>query len=283
MKKLAAGYFLSAFNSLSLSPLGLILIYPALFTYPVSIVLRGFGWRGVRHRLGGIGVAYVGIWSLGAVTYGFVLVSLAGEVSELLSAAAVCWSLYSVLEAVLYIKAARNLDVSLFYISPVSLVGVASFDFILFGGRMDGLRQGQTPQELYLGVAALFFSALASAIASLQVKQYGHLPTIPRPAQLPPSRQEASTQPAFQRKAVYGKPLLTVEVVRRSSGVVCRSCRAVNPADAYECWSCGMRFAKAETGLRCPVCRAPFSLARRVEARRYLCGQCASTLYLRGG
>ncbi|MFN3804474.1 MAG: hypothetical protein ACK4SY_05420 [Pyrobaculum sp.] len=124
MKVLAVGYFLSAFNALALTPLGLYLFFPALVTYPVSIVLRGLGWRRLRERLGSLGSLYMALWTLGPVTYISILLSFFGEVRPLIYLATATWAFYSILEATLYVTAAKNFT-KVFLLSPISLVGVA--------------------------------------------------------------------------------------------------------------------------------------------------------------
>ncbi|MEM4280848.1 MAG: hypothetical protein QW470_00525 [Candidatus Caldarchaeum sp.] len=282
MKKLAAGYFLSAFNALCLTPLVLILIYPTIVTYPASIVLRGLGWRSLKQLIGKTAVAYIGIWVFGGLTYLLALTSLVLSVSEMLPVAAFFWTVYSMLEAMLYVVSARRLAVTMFYGSLVSLVGVALFDLIVFTGLVREVQRNQALELVYFGAGALVASALNSAVASLRIKRREVVSASRYHTILPLSRYTSPPSQAFERTAVGPQPLLTVEVLRRGRGIVCASCRSVNPFNAYACTTCGMEFVKAVAGLKCPVCGAPFSLAKKIEARRYLCGQCASTLLVKG-
>ncbi|MDW8062565.1 MAG: zinc ribbon domain-containing protein [Candidatus Caldarchaeum sp.] len=284
MKKLAFGYFLSAFNSLCLTPLVIYLIYPALVTYPMSIFLRGYGWRSVKDQLSVAKALSPLIIALGGVTYVFILASLIVEFEWGLPLAAASWTVYSISEAGIYVSAARATGARLFYGSPVSLVGVAVVDIIVLNIRNTPLftEVGETfGNFLYVGVGALVLSALLSAVASLKLKPRTALTVEKRYPALP--SRSTSTEGPIHHEYPTPRPLprIQVEVLRQSTSVVCKNCRTINPVDAAECFSCGRPFAKASTGLKCPVCQAPFTMAKLLAPNRFLCGQCASTLDLK--
>lgn len=289
MKKLAAGYFLSAFNALTLSPLALIILYPALVTYPVSIVLRGLGWRSLKGRVGMVGGLYLLLLLLGLSTFGLILTAfltegianpqLGGRNALLLALA--LWNIYSVAEALIYFRAARDLGKRLFYASPVSLVGVANIDLIAINFLGQGIPQTNVQDiYFYVGVGALVISALASAVASLTIPSFTEqqyrksYPALPSTARMSPP-------PTKTRQAAQAHSQLVVEVIRRGDGVICKTCHTLNPVKASSCSKCGQPFIKAESGLRCPVCGAPFSATRKLVENRYLCSQCTSTLSLK--
>ncbi|MEM0349127.1 MAG: zinc ribbon domain-containing protein [Candidatus Caldarchaeum sp.] len=277
MKKLAIGYVLSAFNCLSLTPLAIYLLFPTMLTYPFSIVLRGLGWREVRRRTGIGSASFVVIFLLGFATFLVVLLTFIETMPrEALQIAALTWTLYSVAELYLYNSAARNLGVKTFHAASVNILGVASIDYVAFTVLPGSLQS--FPEEiggfLYLGAGVLIVSALAAAIASgkISATHYRTLETFP---QLPPPVKTSSIQRPAQ-------PLIKLEPLREGSQKTCPKCRTANPLTAKICSECGAVLA-GETGLRCPVCDAPFSYAKKLRKDRYLCGLCGSTLLIKQG
>ncbi|MDW8083604.1 MAG: hypothetical protein RMI49_00170 [Candidatus Caldarchaeum sp.] len=283
LKKLAIGYFLSAFNNLCLTPLVMFLIYPALITYPTSIILRGLGWRSLKDQVRGAQLSSTTLWVLGGITYAFIILSMAAELENGLLIAAFSWTVYSLVEAAAYVSAARSLGSRLFYVSPISLVGVAVVDLIALNTRGNlnvADVSGMVGNMLYLGVGALILSALFSAVASFTLQPRPLIKTQTTIPSLPPTTRAEQMRPE-SRTAVHPKPRLVLEVLRRNDFITCRRCKTLNPVEADECSSCGYLFAKQSAGLVCPVCHAPFSMAKMVAQRRFLCGQCASTLMVK--
>lgn len=212
MKKLAIGYLLSAFNCLSLTPLAIYLLFPAMVTYPVSIVLRALGWRDVRRGTGVGSASYLVIFLLGVVTFLLVLLTFTEALPrEALQIAALSWTFYSVAELYLYNSAARNLGARTFHLASVNIIGVASIDYVAFTVLPASVQS--FPEEvggfLYIGAGLLIVSALAAAVAStnINITRSTTLQTIPK---LPPA---ANTSP-IQRQA---QPLLKLEPLREGS------------------------------------------------------------------
>lgn len=275
MKKLAIGYILSAFNCLSLTPLAIYLLFPAMVTYPVSIVLRALGWRDVRRGTGVGSASYLVIFLLGVVTFLLVLLTFTEALPrEALQIAALSWTFYSVAELYLYNSAARNLGARTFHLASVNIIGVASIDYVAFTVLPASVQS--FPEEvggfLYIGAGLLIVSALAAAVAStnINITRSTTLQTIPK---LPPA---ANTSP-IQRQA---QPLLKLEPLREGSQKTCPKCRAANPLKARTCSGCGAALA-VEIGLKCPVCDAPFAYAKKLRMDRYICGICGSTLVVK--
>ncbi|MEM3096736.1 MAG: zinc ribbon domain-containing protein [Nitrososphaerota archaeon] len=288
VKRLAIGYFLSAFNALVFIPLfTLYVLYPSLVTYPISIVLRGLGWLGLRQRLGFLGYSYIALWTLGIITFISLILSLSETFKPAIFIAVAAWTFYSIFEAMLYIVAARNLGTMVFYISPVSLVGVASTTILVLtlspvGALPHGGVSGVWGSLLYVAGISLFISATSSATASLRISS-------PHPLQPPsPSRssllQTTHLRTPAQEKPIAGRPmqgpLIQIQVLSLGNALICSGCGTASPLTALTCISCGISFKKAETGLRCPVCKAPFSMASRIGERNFVCGQCFSDLII---
>ncbi|MCS6768965.1 MAG: hydrogenase maturation nickel metallochaperone HypA [Candidatus Caldarchaeum sp.] len=274
MRTLTVGYVLSAINSFVFT-LPTVMIYPALVLYPVSIVLRGLGWWRLRQRIGLVGVLSLVVWSLGLTCFGFVLAQFLDVFDQALSFALYLWAAYSVVEAVIYVAAGRSLGARLFYLSPVSLVGVASLTMtvVFLGSGVRALENAVGP-TLYITTLTLFISAAASAAASARISTY----PVSTPARfLPPSR--LSDVGPVSIKASHSTLEATVETVRPGASLRCPVCKSAEPLRAAKCSACGYVFEKSARGLRCPTCSAPFSKAVKLPTQGlYICGLCSTVM-----
>lgn len=301
MRSLSLGYFLSAITALVFF-FPTVMFYPALVTYPVSIVLRGWGWRSLRRRLSPIGQLYAAIWGLGASTYAAIILSFLEVFREGIWAALAAWIIYSILEASLYLRAASRLRIRLLYASPISLAGVGTLGALIvmmwskfsFPGE---IRFGEFTPLFFGGAACLVASAVITGVAALQIRaekptgerelesltvtipQYTSTTLQQRPQPTPPKIRvrEASTPTKATQTA-----LIHLEVISRSNVQICLKCGASAPVGVESCPECGEKFKKAASGLRCPVCNAPFSLAKSISAGHYVCGQCFSDIRATG-
>ncbi len=291
MRSLSLGYFLSAVNALVFF-FPTILFFPALVTYPASIVLRGWGWRSLRSRLGPVGLLYTAIWCLGVLTYLALTLSFLEMFRDGIWVALAAWAVYSILEASLYLRAAGKLRIRLLYASPINLAGVGTLGalIVMMWSQFrfpSEVRYGDLTPLFFGGAACLVASALITAVAALQIraeKPTGEreleslLVTLPRstPPQ-PPTRPTTRPKEALTARTSR-TALIGLEVVSRGDMLVCPKCGASAPIGAESCPECGERFKKAASGLRCPVCEAPFSVAKPISAGHYVCGQCFSDI-----
>lgn len=309
MRLLSAGYLLSIINAL-LFAFPTVLYLPALGAYPVSIILRGWGWRSLRKRLGGLGQLYLAIWALGATTYALILLAIF-DIIELrrygLWIAMATWATYSAIEAALYLRTASRLKLRPLYFSPISLVGVSIIvlAFVLLSAQGTTIqltgefRYGQMTPLIFAASASLTASALLTALTTLRIgaiapsgereleallvttPQRATPRRPPQPSTTPQTREEQerkTTQPAS-----ISRPLIRIEVISRGETLVCLNCGESAPIGSDKCTSCGEQFKKSSTALRCPVCKAPFSLAKAVSKQHYVCGQCFSDLRVTQG
>ena len=297
MRSLSIGYFLSAINALVFF-FPTVMLYPALATYPASIVLRGWGWRSLKGRLGPVGLLYTAIWGLGASTYAAIILSFLDIFRDGIWAALAAWTVYSILEASLYLRAAGRLRVRLLYASPISLAGVATLAALMvmtwsqfrFPGEM---RYGDLTPLFFGGAACLVASAVITGVVALQIraeKPTGEreleslLVTLPQyrsttPLQRPqPTPSITKVREATISTRTAQTALVHLEVMSRSDVQVCLKCGASAAIGAESCPECGEKFKKATSGLRCPVCKAPFSIAKSISAGHYVCGQCFSDI-----
>lgn len=300
MRSLSAGYFLSTVNALVFA-FPTLLFYPALATYPISIILRGLGWRFLRRRLGRIGLLYLAIWMLGALTYASLILSFLGVFGMGVWAALAAWVAYSVMEAALYLGAASRLKIRLLFASPVSLAGVGilvsalamNTDFLQLTGE---IRYGETTLLILGGSMCLAASALITAIAALRIGAESpegerELETLliarPRYSSSTSARRSETGETLRLRQprreaamTVTQAPaaLIRLEVLSRGDSQICLKCGSSTSIGMEKCSNCGEPFRKASAGLRCPVCKAPFSIARAVAKNHYVCGQCFSDL-----
>ncbi|MEM0445018.1 MAG: zinc ribbon domain-containing protein [Nitrososphaerota archaeon] len=298
MRLLSLGYFLSVINALIFS-LPTILYLPALAAYPASIILRGWGWRSLGKRLGALGNLYPAIWILGGATYAAILSQSYGLIEYGLLIALATWASYSAIEAALYLRTASKLKLRPLYFSPISLVGVSTITFVfLMSSRtiqfMEQVRYGELTYLVFASSATLAASALLTALTTLRIG--AETPTgereveallVSTPQRTTPRRTinenitlhiKREKPPKTARVATVSGPLIRIEVISRSNTVVCSKCGAGAPIGTDKCLECGEPFKKAATALRCPVCKAPFSMARAVSQRHYVCGQCFSDL-----
>ncbi|MEM0482491.1 MAG: zinc ribbon domain-containing protein, partial [Nitrososphaerota archaeon] len=213
-------------------------------------------------------------------------------------AALAAWVVYSILEAFLYLRTAGRLKIRLLYASPISLVGVGAigalivmiWDQFKFPGE---IKYGDLTLLFFGGAACLVASALITGVAALQVggeKPTGEreleslLVTLPQySSTTPPNRPQPTHPTARPREAsitirATRTALIHLEVISRSDVLVCLKCGASAAIGADSCPECGERFKKAASGLRCPVCKAPFSIAKPLSAGHYVCGQCFSDI-----
>jgi len=286
-----------------------LLLYPALAAYPISIALRGLGWSAVRPRIGPAGRLFPAIWGLGAATYAAVILYMLEVFREGLWIAMAAWPAYSAVEAVLYLSAAMRLRARLLFVSPIGLGGVGAVEAVgliamASGPSVSLSSAGSYSILLPVGSALLASSALAAALGFYYVgSERGRGGRVveellaAEPQRRPTPSQPMASRGHTLRLAVRPGPaavpapgampastrLLQIEAVSRSESLVCQSCGSTAPLEAESCRSCGARFVRSGAGLRCPVCSAPFTLARQVARGHYVCGQCFSDLRVAGG
>jgi ribosomal protein L40E len=294
LKALSAGYFLSVIHALVFA-FPIPLLYAALATYPFSIALRGYGWRVLRQRLGIWGALHLPIWVLGAATYAAILLQLQEIIDFGLYVALACWASYSLAEALLYLRAAKVYRFRALFFSPISLVGVAIVASLVIMPSSNILQPAEgaplVANPLILGAAAtLTASAMITGIQSLGLRATREelsagLQIAPAAAPRPPTPAATRVDAGPTAKATVAVtspaatgPLLRIEVMSRSDVMLCSSCGESSPVGAERCRGCGTPFRKASSGLRCPVCKAPFSAVRMVSRGHYVCGQCFSDL-----
>ncbi|MEM2973146.1 MAG: hypothetical protein QXS50_03225 [Candidatus Caldarchaeum sp.] len=272
MKTLTVGYALSAVNSFVFTA-PTVMIYPALVLYPVSIILRGLGWWRLRRRVGVVGGLGVVVWALGLTCFGFVVAGFLEVFEQALFVALAVWVVYSVVEAVIYVAAARILNTRLLYVSPMSLVGVASLSLTATSlGQGSDLLSTIIAPTLYITTAALFASATASAAALARVSDQA---ASPRTRPLPSSWGSTTyTTPQTPRTAE-----VALQTVRAGTALRCPRCKATAPLMASRCISCGYAFEKSSRGLRCPTCSAPFSKAMKLPTQGFfICTYCSTVM-----
>ncbi len=294
LKSLSVGYFLSVIHALVFA-FPFPLFYAALATYPFSIALRGYGWRALRQRLGVWGALHLPIWVLGAATYAAIILQLRQIIDFGLYVALACWASYSLAEALLYLRAARVYRFRALFFSPISLLGVAIVAALVImpSSNIWQLAEGAplVANPLILAASAtLTASAMITGIQSLGLRATREelsagiqiaSAAAPRPPRPAVARGDSGTTAEASVAAispVATGPLLRIEVMSRSDVMLCSSCGESSPVGAERCRSCGTSFRKASSGLRCPVCKAPFSVVRMVSRGHYVCGQCFSDL-----
>ncbi|MEM4573703.1 MAG: zinc ribbon domain-containing protein [Candidatus Caldarchaeum sp.] len=279
MKTLTAGYLLSAFHALNFTPAVFVTFYPSLVTFPASIILRGVGWRRLKPRISDkASVSYV-IWAFGLLTYIFLLLELTEVIEGALMIAAISWTIYSLAEAFLYLSAASIFNILVFRISPISLAAVAVIDFLVLTRQVAiNMPSSADPivQLIYVAAALLFVSAVSAGYASSKITPIERSLTPRKHAYLPPGSPTVETRKTTSREVA--KPQL--KVIRSNSYKICPSCRHRNPVETDFCTTCGAYFEVNYSGLACPICSAPLSMAKSLANRRYLCGVCASTIEL---
>lgn len=297
MRKLAVGYFLCVANS-SVFLTGGATIYLALITYPVSVVLRALGWRELARSVKGAGVTYLAVGVLGGLTYLLVAGALVLQSSDLggqmILAAAIPWTIYSLVEAAWYVRLGRISRRATFYAAPVSVPAVLYFDSIALAlaGRFQ-LPEGPSGAFIAMGALLMLSAALAGAsflrlspelpyARGTRVPQTLLRPPALRPPAGPGPRVSTTTAPPYLRDheetAQTSPARVKVEVVSRGTSVVCGNCGRESPLASDACTFCGQPFQKARYGLRCPVCSAPLRTAKRISSDRFVCTQCFSDL-----
>jgi rubredoxin len=288
------GYFLSVINALVFA-FPIPLLYPALASYPTSILLRGYGWRSLRGRLGTWGVLYLPIWVLGGATYAAILLQLGEIINFGVYLALACWTAYSVAESLLYLRAAKTFKARPLFLSPISLVGVAIIASIaimpssILSAPAGGAPLISSPLIL-VATGMLVASAIITALKTMEFratpKELGSGIgavgiSVPRPRRSEASvtRPQAAAQtPPTEATMKLRGPLIRIEIISRSDSMLCSNCGESAPVGTDRCGGCGTPFKKASSGLRCPVCKAPFSAVKMVARGHYVCGQCFSDL-----
>ncbi len=294
MRALSVGYFLSVINALVFA-FPIHLLYPALASYPISILLRGYGWRSLRGRLGLWGVLYLPIWVLGGATYAAILLQLGEIVDFGVFVALACWATYSVAESLLYLRAARAFKARPLFLSPISLVGVAIIASLIIMPSSNLLSPAEgapliASPLILVATGTLVASALITALKAIEfratpqelgsgIEAVGISAPRPHRSEASVTRPQAAAQsPPAEATTKLRGPLIRIEIVSRSDTMLCSNCGESAPVGTDRCRGCGTPFKKAASGLRCPVCKAPFSAVKMVARGHYVCGQCFSDL-----
>ncbi|MEN3048084.1 MAG: zinc ribbon domain-containing protein [Candidatus Caldarchaeales archaeon] len=302
MRLIAAGYFLCALNAM---PFVLFPLYPvALVSYPVSIGLRSVGWRRLGRSIGGGGFMFPALAALGALTYVSVVAGSSGDGEQTLPLAAIPWTVYSVMDAYWYVRLGSSYRVRTFYLALVSLYSVAYLDYVAFSGllRIQALQAPSDATVAFVVAAgvAMMVSGVSAGVSFLRLgtaargralftepRLRARAPLRPTEGAAPPVSPATAPVPAApQRPSAPSVPSpaggrVKVEAVSASRSMVCSGCGAESPLDAVSCPSCGRQFRKVAYGLRCPVCSAPLSIARKVGEGHLVCAQCFSDLSVR--
>ncbi|MCS7094748.1 MAG: zinc ribbon domain-containing protein [Thaumarchaeota archaeon] len=284
MWAIALGYFLCVLNAL---PFVVFTLFPvALVSYPISIALRAFGWRRIGRSLGRSGIMFPLYASLGTLTFVLVVAELTQLAERTLALAAIPWTVYSVLDAYWYFKLGTNYGIRSFYAALVGMGGVVYVDFVLLQAALVDPPPYQASPEAFVGSLVLtglllMVSGVAAGVSFLGV---GHVMrgsealikgprVVPR---VPVSSSTASSSQVPPAPFVGGK----VKVLALSTGtsLICSKCGSESAIESLSCTSCGHRFNKVSYGLRCPVCSAPLSSAKRISVERFVCQQCFSDL-----
>lgn len=164
---LSLGFIFSFFTDISM----VTMILPALFTYPISIFLRGFGWIILGRRISGF-YYITGIFVLifGALLYLSVVYQPVRD-SQLGRMFPLFWIIYSVFELLSYISLGRLSG--LFYIACISILGIAIVAYMMISQTMPGYSQSEHPASspsILALFATLSISSLAAAISSLKLR-----------------------------------------------------------------------------------------------------------------
>jgi hypothetical protein len=164
---LAIGFIFSFLTDVSM----VTLILPALFTYPVSILLRGFGWIFIGRRIGGF-YYLTGFLVLvfGALLYLSIVYEPIRD-SQLSRMFPLYWIIYSVFELLSYISLGRLS--SLFYAACISILGIAMVAYMMISQTMPGYSQSEHPASspaILALFATLSISSLAASISSLKLR-----------------------------------------------------------------------------------------------------------------
>jgi hypothetical protein len=139
-----------------------------------------------------------------------------------------------------------------------------------------------TGMLLEAGLILSFVAYPLLAIAFFQIRES----PLPHPAPATasvPIIQRNETRSAMQTAAMEALhatqgPLLRIKIISRGDQMICRSCGESSPLEADRCRSCGTPFKKTFSGLRCPVCGAPYSSLKMLSRGHYVCSQCFSDL-----
>ncbi len=164
---LSLGFIFSFFTDVSM----VTLILPALYTYPISIFLRGFGWIILGRRINrfyyttGISVLIFGALLYLSVVYPPVRDSQLGKIFPLF------WIIYSIFELLSYISLGRLSK--LFYAACISALGISIVAYMMITQTTLGYSLSEHPASSP-AILALFttlsISSLAAAISSLKLK-----------------------------------------------------------------------------------------------------------------
>lgn len=302
MRLIAAGYFLCALNAL---PFVLFYLYPvALVSYPVSIGLRSVGWRRLGRSIGMGGFMFPVLAALGGLTYVLVVVGLPGEERGSLPLAAIPWTVYSVMDAYWYVRLGSSYRVRTFYLALASLYSVAYLDYVAFSALLR-LQALQAPSDATVALliaagVAMMVSGVSAGLSFLRLgtalrggalfterRLWTRAPFRPTEGVSTPASPSTTQAPAAPQRPVrppVSPPAggrVKVEVLSASGSMICSGCGAESPLNAVSCPYCGRQFRKVAYGLRCPVCSAPLSIARKVSEGHLVCQQCFSDLSVR--
>ncbi|MDW8042376.1 MAG: zinc ribbon domain-containing protein [Nitrososphaerota archaeon] len=284
MRVLALGYFFCVLNAL---PFVFFTLFPvALVSYPVSVVLRSIGWRRVSRSLGRGGLTSPLYALLGALTFALVMVELAELAERTLALAAIPWTVYSVLDAYWYLRLGRAYGITSFYPALVGVAGVVYVDFVLLQSALFDSPLSQTFPEALVGSLILtglllMVSGVSAGVSFLSLgralrrgeawfRGYRRTPHVHVSSGTGGPSQRSPPPPTGGRVRVIA--------LSASRSLICPGCGSESSLESVRCTSCGTRFNKVSYGLRCPVCSAPLSLAKRMAEGRFVCQQCYSDL-----
>lgn len=137
---------------------------------------------------------------------------------------------------------------------------------------------------LEAGLILSFAAYVLLAIAFFLLRESPLLQPAPATASIPiMQKNDNDTRSAMQTAAmealhaIQGPPS-RIKIISRSDQMICISCGEPSPVEADRCRSCGTPFKKSFSGLRCPVCAAPFSSLKMLSKGHYVCSQCFSDL-----
>ncbi|MEM1610813.1 MAG: hypothetical protein QXQ57_04105 [Sulfolobales archaeon] len=164
---LTMGFIFSFLTDVSMATL----IYPALFTYPISVLLRGFGWIFLGRRVSGF-YYLTGFLVLifGALLYLSVVYQPFRD-SQLGKVFPLYWIIYSVFELLSYISLGR-LSTS-FYAACISILGIAIVSYMMISQTIPGYSTKEHPASspaILALFATLSISSLMAAISSSRLR-----------------------------------------------------------------------------------------------------------------
>jgi len=230
--------------------------------------------------------------------------------SIFLKSAILLWAIYTIGEAGGYFSYARFFGIRIAYLGTVSLPAVALLIYqTLASESITFLTQ---PQSLISSASLLMLLGSAAVISYgsfiIKIDVGAKKPEKEEVDELekllygePPLRREAATRglvmdharssrsptavPAYLPSSTASQttqsPMIVVEVISKSSEAFCTNCGSAVPIGSNSCPSCGYRLYEPRPGLKCPVCGAPLSYAKKLTSDHRVCGICFSDLRLR--